>query len=271
MTCATIDINTFTVTFHADADQAQAHADKNDHLYVGKPDHLAELSGPQMVSLYNATCDVLNNASGMGLTHVKRFATKEAGIKRIMANLVDMFELERQNAKAAPAPKETKKEKTSAPKAPRKSAGINLKPMKTVYPCREGTKQAILVDALWVGASMEDLLRLLSHGTAWKEVSVKSGLNWDMNKVKGYGIRTEFQNAYERWLECDFESSGSVNLEGFNGHPDDCSEEDKQAIYDRWIAAGNDPEARDIAVYYLVLPEGMDKPLPHTPRKKKDA
>lgn len=218
MTVATIDISNLKVDFHADPAQARAIADAKDLLYVGEPDDLGALSGPQMVALYNSTSAELNT----GLTPVNRFATKEAGIKRIMANLLDLFEIRRQIEKAKPKAVEVKqpKQKASAP-AVRRGSGINLPAMKKAYACREGSKQAILVDKLSrpQGATMRELLEALSGGVKpWKEVTVKSGLNWDMNKIKGYGIRTRKRE---------------------NG--EDC--------------------------YHLVLPSGMERPVPHTPKK----
>lgn len=218
MTVATIDISNLKVDFHADPAQARAIADAKDLLYVGEPDDLGALSGPQMVALYNSTSAELNT----GLTPVNRFATKEAGIKRIMANLLDLFEVRRQIEKVKPKAVEVKqpKQKVSAP-AVRRGSGINLPAMKKAYACREGSKQAILVDKLSrpQGATMRELLEALSGGVKpWKEVTVKSGLNWDMNKIKGYGIRTRKRE---------------------NG--EDC--------------------------YHLVLPSGMERPVPHTPKK----
>lgn len=216
MTVATIDIANLKVVFHTDPDQARAIADAKDLLYVGEPDDLGTLSGPQMVALYNATSAELNS----GLTPVNRFATKEAGIKRIMANLLDLFEVHRLEKKVKPKAVEIKTPKQKAP-AVRRGSGINLPAMKKAYPCREGSKQAILVDKLSrpQGATMRELLEALSGGAKpWKEVTVKSGLNWDMNKIKGYGIRTRQRE---------------------NG--EDC--------------------------YHLVLPAGMEGPVPHTPKK----
>lgn len=216
MTVATIDIANLKVEFHADAAQAQKIAEQRDLIYVGKPDDLGDaLTGGQMVALYNATAAELNT----GLAPVKRFADKESGVKRLMANITDLWELRRtmEKATAKPAPKA---KPAKAATAPRRGTGINLAPLKTIYPCRAGSKQAILVDMLSreQGATMAELLEALSGGaTPWKEVSVKSGLNWDMNKVKGYGIRTTKRG------------------------DDDC--------------------------YHLVLPEGMDAPLPHTEKK----
>lgn len=191
MTCVTIDITDLKVTFHPDAEAGMAHAEDNDELFVGKPDDLGELTGPQMVAMYNATAQQINDGTGGNLrtkmlivAPTKRFPNKEAGIKRLMANITDLFEMEREATRRKPAPK---------PSAPRRGTGINLAPKDKVYPCRPGTKQAILVDMLSreQGATMGELLEALSGGKKpWQEVTVKSGLSWDMNKVKGYGIRT---------------------------------------------------------------------------------
>lgn len=193
MTVVLVDIANLKVEFHADAAAAQAKADKQDLIYVGKPEDLGEaLTGPQMVALYNATAAELNT----GLAPVTRFATKEAAVKRTMANLTDLWELRRTMEKAQAKPEKSKaapKAKPATGTAPRRGTGINLAPMKKAYACRAGSKQAILVDMLSreQGATMEELLEALSGGAKpWKEVSVKSGMNWDMNKVKGYGIRT---------------------------------------------------------------------------------
>jgi hypothetical protein len=191
MTVVLVDIANLKVEFHADPAAAQAKADKQDLIYVGKPEDLGEaLTGPQMVALYNATAAELNT----GLAPVTRFATKEAAVKRTMANLTDLWELRRTMEKAQAKPeKAAPKAKPATGTAPRRGTGINLAPMKKAYACRAGSKQAILVDMLSreQGATMEELLEALSGGSKpWKEVSVKSGMNWDMNKVKGYGIRT---------------------------------------------------------------------------------
>jgi hypothetical protein len=162
---------------------------------------LSELTGPQMVALYNTTAKELDT----GIAEVTRFATKEAGVKRLWANLTDLAEARKERLKEvvkksivetdtknkSPVPPSSIKK--ASPIAPRRGTGINLPAMKKAYPCRAGSKQAILVDMLSrpQGATMGELLEALSGGkTPWKEVSVKSGMNWDMNKIKGYGIRT---------------------------------------------------------------------------------
>ena len=228
MTVALIDIANLKVEFHADAAEAQKVADQRDLLYVSKPEDLGDgLTGGQMVALYNATAAELNT----GLNPVNRFATKDAGVKRLWANLQDLAEARAEQlavstaksikeADAKNAAPRLRPWKKAAPVAPRRGTGINLPAMKKVYPCRAGSKQAILVDMLSrvQGATMRELLDALSGGAKpWKEVSVKSGLNWDMNKIKGYGIRTT-----KRFEE-------------------DC--------------------------YHLVLPSGMTAPVPHTVKK----
>lgn len=186
MTCVTIDITNLDVQFHDDVTTAAEYADEHDILLVSAPGDLGELSGPQMVAIYNATADLLN-ANGNNLTHTKRFPNKEAGIKRIMANITDLWEDHREAQKRKPAPA---KKGTAVT---RRGTGVNLAPKETIYPCRAGTKQSILVDMLSreQGATMKELLEALKGGKKpWQEVTVKSGLNWDMNKIKGYGIKT---------------------------------------------------------------------------------
>ena len=192
MTVATIDIANLKVEFHADATQAQKIAEQRDLIYVGKPDDLGDaLTGGQMVALYNATAAELNT----GLAPVKRFADKESGVKRLMANITDLWEmrrLEQKNEVKKPVKTKVKAQKVKT-STPLRRTGTNLAPKEKVYPCRAGTKQAILVDMLSrpEGATMPELLTALSGGSKpWQEVTVKSGLNWDMNNVKGYGIRT---------------------------------------------------------------------------------
>jgi hypothetical protein len=53
--------------------------------------------------------------------------------------------------------------------------------------CRAGSKQAILIDHLASGETLAELVAALKPGS---DSSVKSALYWDVNKVKGYGVRT---------------------------------------------------------------------------------
>lgn len=211
-TIAVIDLANLTVEFFNDTITAAAHADKIDGYQATSAEGLNDLSGPQAVALYNVTSKELDT----GLTEVKRFADKSSASKRLWANLQDLAEKrsEEQKARVArveasaknkpvkivadkardgAAPRKNSDYPAPAPVKNRRGTGINLAPMKKAYPCRAGSKQAILVDILNrpEGATMPELLEALSGGSKpWLEVSVKSGMNWDMNKVKGYGICT---------------------------------------------------------------------------------
>jgi hypothetical protein len=57
-----------------------------------------------------------------------------------------------------------------------------------LYPARAGSKQALLIDMLSVGATMDQLVAALG----WERNSVKSGIYWDLNTIKGYGAKTVF-------------------------------------------------------------------------------
>jgi hypothetical protein len=225
-TFATIDITNLTVAFHATSDDASHVSDQRDHYLATCAEDLTDLSGPVLVALYNATAAEL----ATNITPVNKFSGKEAGARRLWANLVDLCDVRKAAAeaalKAAAADKARDKAKpakaTDYPattKAPRRNTGINLAPKATVYACKEGTKQALFVDLLSrpQGATMEELMVAMSTGKPWQEITVKSGLNWDMNKVKGYGIRTSKRG--------------------------------------------------DVDCYHLVLPAGMASHVPHTPRK----
>ena len=279
---ALIDLSNLTVTFAAD------HPADTDLYTAGSAPELEDLTGPQAVALYNTLAKELSPFLPDQIVPVKRFADKGTATKRVWDLIVKYQDhVTRQAAAQRPiVPVEDKPQALTAedkaaikaakdipapkPSAARKTAGINLAPMKKAYACREGSKQATLVDLLSrpSGASMAELLSGLAFGSkAWKEVTVKSGLNWDMNKIKGYGIRTEFQNGYERWLDCDYDNMGDFSLFDQDGHPDDHSEESKAALLQRNIDKGFDPSKRTVAVYHLVLPEGLTAPIPHTPKK----
>jgi hypothetical protein len=71
---------------------------------------------------------------------------------------------------------------------PRRSKGVTIKDASQLRACRAGSEQAILVDHLAKGATLAELVAAL---TPWTENSVKSALYWDVNKVKGYGVRAD--------------------------------------------------------------------------------
>ena len=165
---------------------------------------------------------------------------------------------------AAPAPQPVAQPAPAAqPKAQRRSRGINLAPKAEAKACRAGTKQAILVDLLFRsgGASMSELREALAP---WKDITIKSGLGWDMNHQKGYGIRTTHENGYQRWLATDYAGMGTFKGDS---HPDDLSEADKAALLADNLANGYNP-GEVFAVYHLVLSAGLTAPVPHTGTKE---
>lgn len=222
---ALIDLTNLTVQFANDA----AAADASDLYTAGSAPELEDLSGPQAVAIYNVLAGELN-ASPIrshleAIPTTKRFADKGTATKRVWglielyhslhvaaekdepeikavastekANHFTLNEAGKAAVKAAKTIPEQIKAHVAAKTTttPRRGTGINLAPnaLGRVFACREGSKQATLVDYLNrpQGATMAELLVATSGGkTPWKEVSVKSGLNWDMNKIKGYGIKT---------------------------------------------------------------------------------
>lgn len=160
-------------------------------IYKGKPFERADLnamSGPELVEFHNQLSD----------KPTKRFATKKAGVDRTWKLLEAYGEKSKAAAKAASAPK-AKAKSAGAPKK-RKSAGTNLPaPGFAPLACREGSKQAILVDMLSrkEGATMEQLIDGLAGGKRpWQEATVRSGFGWDL-KQKGYGVKSEFVDGVE--------------------------------------------------------------------------
>lgn len=161
---------------------------------------LFQVGGKQLVELFNAL------AKKAGKVATKRFSSIGAGVERTWALLEEVGE------RATPAkepsatlgtPVQAPKGAKSKPKAAkpvvvsesRARRGTNLAaPGHAPIPCRENSKQAILVDKLAgsKGATMAELVEALSGGNKpWTEATVRSGFGWDM-KQKGYGVVSEF-------------------------------------------------------------------------------
>lgn len=162
------------------ATKNQAHVFMTDPKYsingkvwtVAKEEDIADMSTKEQVGLFNQLQDV----------QLVKFRSKTDGAHRVFPLLkgkagdFDSISLQK----------------------PKNSKGfILLDPQidrGNVYPCRAGSKQASLVDALKNGATMAQLIKVCSSsngGKNWTETSVKSGIYWDVNKLKGYGVRTE--------------------------------------------------------------------------------
>lgn len=155
---------------------------------------LNDLSGPALVELYN---NVLEAPT------VRRFADKKSATTRTWKLLQRLAESSKSDAavQEEPAPvmsslvgmltrtKETPVKKNAKPR------GTNLMPPGfQPLPCREGSKQALLLDMLSRknGSTMSELIEALSGGNKpWTEATVRSGFGWDM-KLKGYGVHSTF-------------------------------------------------------------------------------
>ena len=170
---------------------------------------LNELSGPALVELYNEVIGTFRN--GESVLNVRRFSDKTTAIARTWKMLQRYAEanpeVEAEPVKAEPQKVETVNEtttttvaaskatKATADKKARAPRGTNLvAPGHAPIPCREGSKQAMLLDMLSRpnGATMAELIEALSGGNKpWTEATVRSGFGWDM-KLKGYGVRSAF-------------------------------------------------------------------------------
>lgn len=137
---------------------------------------------------------------------VKRFATKESGIERIekleaaiAAQALEELALFAEQKPAVEVEAPVVETEVEAPKkAQPKKGHCDIKPSGyRILACREGTKQAKMVDLLSApnGASMKEL----NDGLGWKDVTVRSGFSWDM-KGKGYGVKSEEINGEIRYF-----------------------------------------------------------------------
>lgn len=168
---------------------------------------LNDLSGPALVELYNNVLEALKADTPT----VRRFADKKSATTRTWKLLQRLAESSKSDAavqeEPAPAPvkapapvmsslvgmltrtKETPVKKNAKPR------GTNLMPPGfQPLPCREGSKQALLLDMLSRknGSTMAELIEALSGGNKpWTEATVRSGFGWDM-KLKGYGVHSTF-------------------------------------------------------------------------------
>lgn len=144
------------------------------------------LTGPQRVELYNDLAEALK------LEPIRRFADTATGVTRTMKLIAAYKKAQPAVAAAKTVAKAMKKEGAGKPGRAR---GTNLEPLgHEPIPCREGSKQAMLLDMLRraKGATMAELQDGLSGGNnPWTEATVRSGFGWDL-KNKGYGVRSSF-------------------------------------------------------------------------------
>lgn len=174
-------------------------------------DDLFTLKGSDLVVLHNKL------AAKAGVADTRRFSSIGAGVERTWKLLQKVGKpaevaAPAPVAKKAPAAKSEKPAKVAkAPKAKKAPAeranrrrGTNIEPAgHAPLACREGSKQAALLDALNSanGATMDELLDALKYGNKpWTEATVRSGFGWDL-KQKGYGVRSQFdEDGTERFF-----------------------------------------------------------------------
>lgn len=149
---------------------------------------IKSLDTKTLLALYNAltgktTTKFASREKGEGQTIGAAKVAGEAEVNRI---LTDMGVVQKE---------EPVNETTAAEKKARSPRGTNLLPPgHAPIACREGSKQAMLLDMLSRpnGATMAELIEALSGGNKpWTEATVRSGFGWDM-KLKGYGVRSSF-------------------------------------------------------------------------------
>lgn len=153
---------------------------------------LNALGNKDIVELYNDLAEALK------LDPVRRFADKATAVKRTLKLVAEYMKANKTAAAPAPVSAPAKKTAAKAPKVAGTSnvrRGTNLQPLgHEPQACREGTKQALLLDMLRTkeGATMAELIEGLSGGNKpWTEATVRSGFGWDL-KNKGYGVRSTF-------------------------------------------------------------------------------
>lgn len=150
---------------------------------------IKSLDTKTLLALYNAltgktTTKFASREKGEGQTIGAAKVAGEAEVNRILTDMGVVQKEEPVNETTAPAEKKAR--------SPR---GTNLLPPgHAPIACREGSKQAMLLDMLSRpnGATMAELIEALSGGNKpWTEATVRSGFGWDM-KLKGYGVRSSF-------------------------------------------------------------------------------
>lgn len=127
---------------------------------------------------------------------------------------------------------------------------VNTQPKTRIFPRKEGTKQAALVDLLGreQGATFGELydgLKLVD-GKPWTGVSIRSGLAWDVNNICGYGVTSEAFNGEE------FAKQGRAY----------------EAHHLGFGTPAYNP-AFKLLVYRLSYPKGMTEPVAHIGRPVK--
>lgn len=158
-------------------------------IQIKTDSEIKAMGGKALVEFYN---DI---AEALGQEPVRRFADNPTGHKRTIKLMAEYKAKFPPAVVPAAAAKKSPAKKADGETKPNRRRGTNIIPFGwEPLPCREGSKQSILVDLLSrkTGATMSELLDGLSGGNKpWQEITVRAGFGWDL-KNKGYGVRSEF-------------------------------------------------------------------------------
>lgn len=200
-----------TDQFIAHADEPRTFADKKGATKAIKRD-LAKHFDAHGDTLYDTGFEAQQTADGRFGVVVFCDLTPDSA-KKLVGNELAGYVIQ-------PDLKEEPKPRSTAPapegdKPKRRKGLISVEPTAPLIPCRAGSVQQAMLDAMWEdGATIADLRKVCvkkKDGQPWTDASIRSAFYYDL-KDKGYGTRTEF----------------------------------------------NDDEP----TYFIVLPEGIDAPLP---------
>ena len=110
---------------------------------------------------------------------------------------------------------------------------------------KEGSRQWSLASHLKDGVSIPQLKE--THGFPWSVAAIKSGMYWDLHRVKGYGIRTEFHNGESLYSRGDLAGAQTLGVEPTH-------DADGQIVF-----SDDYDENKQIPVYFLVFPDHFAK------------
>lgn len=157
---------------------------------------LKSMDPAALIELHNANAEAT----------LTRFASQEAGVEKTWAAMCNNCQVQLDSIKpvttlldhepkaGGAVTKTAAAKEPKAPKEPKIKRGMNLS-QKEPKPLKEGTNQ-YKVAMLLVrpeGAlmrEMQDAIGPTKHNPIAPETSIRSILNWDINKVKGYGVQS---------------------------------------------------------------------------------
>lgn len=177
--------------FIAHATELRTFADKKGAAKAIKRDLGAHFDAHGDV-LFDTGTEIVQTADGrFGVTVFLDLTPTDA--KRLVGTELTGYMIQ-PDLKEAAQPKPEKPAKAEKAPSSRKSGEVNVDPTSPLIPCRAGSKQQMLVDALAKGCTMDDLREICvrKDGSIWDDNSIRSALYYDV-KQKGYGVRTTWE------------------------------------------------------------------------------